>query len=72
MDNGSYVLLPIVALVVIFFVVFISAMRRYKRCPSDKLLVIYGKTGRDAGAVAISLVSTRQVISELLISVVGF
>jgi flotillin len=48
MDNGSYILLPIVALVVIFFVVFISAMRRYKRCPSDKLLVIYGKTGKDA------------------------
>jgi len=47
METGPYVLLPIIALVVIFFVVFIGAMRRYKRCPSDKLLIIYGKTGKD-------------------------
>lgn len=42
-----YLLIPVVALVVIVFVVIIAAMGRYKRCPSDKLLVIYGKTGRD-------------------------
>lgn len=42
-----YILIPLTALILIFFAVLISAMRRYKRCPSDKLLVIYGKTGRD-------------------------
>ncbi len=47
MDANMYILVPITALVVIIFVVFIAAMRRYKRCPSDKLLVVYGRTGRD-------------------------
>jgi flotillin len=35
-----------------FFGIFVAAMRRYKRCPSDKILVIYGKTGRDAAGHA--------------------
>ncbi len=48
MESSTYLILPITALVVIFFAVFIGAMRRYKRCPSDKLLIIYGKTGMDA------------------------
>ena len=43
-----YMLLPITALVIIVFSVIIAAIRRYKRCPSDKILVVYGKTGRDA------------------------
>ncbi|NQT34364.1 flotillin family protein [bacterium] len=47
METGSYILLPIIALVFIFFVVFIGAIKRYKRCPSDSLLVVYGKTGKD-------------------------
>ena len=42
-----YTLIPIAAVVFIFFAVFMAAMQRYKRCPSDKLLVVYGKTGRD-------------------------
>jgi flotillin len=32
-------------LVVFVFLSFISLIRRYKRCPSDKILVIFGKTG---------------------------
>lgn len=47
MEDNMYILIPVTALVVIFFGVFIAAMRRYKRCPSDKLLVLYGRTGRD-------------------------
>ena len=40
--NGIY----LVAAVVLIFVVFLFSMfRRYKRCPSDKILVVYGKTG---------------------------
>ena len=35
-------------LVFIVFVVFLSLVRCYKRCPSNKILVIYGKTGKGA------------------------
>ena len=38
-----YVILIIVAVV---FITISAILRRYKRCPSDKILVIYGKTGR--------------------------
>lgn len=31
-------------LAVILFVLFVTFVRRYKRCPSNKILVIYGKT----------------------------
>ena len=30
---------------VIIFTTFISLFKRYKRCPSDKILVVYGRTG---------------------------
>jgi flotillin len=39
-------LVAIVALVVILFITMIALFSRYKRCPSDKVLVIYGKTGK--------------------------
>ena len=41
-----------VILIVVFvlFVTLAAILRRYKRCPSDKILVIYGKTGRNASA----------------------
>jgi flotillin len=35
----------IVVAVVVGFILFISLIKRYKRCPSDKILVVYGKTG---------------------------
>ena len=35
----------IVILAVVLFVTISSLVARYKRCPSDKILVIYGKTG---------------------------
>lgn len=38
------ILLILVALFIFSLLVFVIA--RYKRCPSDKILVIYGKTGR--------------------------
>jgi flotillin len=40
--NFVYVLLAVVLIIV---VLLFSILRRYKRCPSDKILVIYGKTG---------------------------
>ena len=36
----------ILIIVVVAFVTFTAILRRYKRCPSDKILVIYGKTGK--------------------------
>ncbi|MCR6719166.1 MAG: SPFH domain-containing protein [Chitinophagaceae bacterium] len=42
-------LLLVVAIAVVFFFILIMAMvRRYKRCPSDRILVVYGKVGRSA------------------------
>jgi len=35
----------IIAVVLIIAVIIFSLLKRYKRCPSDKILVIYGKTG---------------------------
>lgn len=38
------------AVVIILFIFVFSMMRRYKRCPSDKILVVYGKTGAGQSA----------------------
>lgn len=44
----------LVAAVVLIIVVFIYSMfRRYKRCPSDQILVVYGKTGGQGSAKCI-------------------
>lgn len=46
-------LILIVVAVVILFTTFIAILTRYKRCPSDRILVVYGKVGRGAnGATA--------------------
>ncbi len=42
MEELAMLLFGLVALTVLMFFFFVS---RYKRCPSDKILVIYGKTG---------------------------
>lgn len=40
-------LLLVVAIAIVFFFILIMAMvRRYKRCPSDRILVVYGKVGK--------------------------
>jgi flotillin len=33
------------AIIAIFFVFFVAVLMRYRRCPSDKILVVYGKVG---------------------------
>lgn len=38
--------LAITAGVIFAFVMLTAAFRRYKRCPSDRILVVYGKVGR--------------------------
>ena len=42
-----FVLIFLAILAVSLFGIFIAAISRYKRCPSDQVLVIYGKTGKD-------------------------
>ena len=37
-------------LVAVIFVTLTAILKRYRRCPSDKILVIYGKTGRSSSA----------------------
>lgn len=43
----SIILITII--VVAIFITVIALLSRYKRCPSDKILVIYGKTGKTDG-----------------------
>ena len=43
----------ILVIVFVLFVTFAAILRRYRRCPSDKILVIYGKTGRKSSAKCI-------------------
>lgn len=44
MENSMYLILAIVA---VLFVTFAAILSRYKRCPSDKILVVYGRTGKN-------------------------
>ncbi len=37
----------ILIIVAVIFVTFSAILRRYRRCPSDKVMVIYGKTGKN-------------------------
>ena len=45
MEGSLYL---IVAIVAVLFVTFAAILSRYKRCPSDKILVVYGRTGKNA------------------------
>ncbi len=42
----AYSLAVVIVFVVIIFITIFALFSRYKRCPSDKILVIYGKTGK--------------------------
>ncbi|MEI6950824.1 SPFH domain-containing protein [Paraflavisolibacter sp. H34] len=44
----EYLLLVAAFVIVFLFVLVLSLFRRYKRCPSDKVLVVYGKVGQGA------------------------
>lgn len=50
MESSIYLVVIIVA---VLFVTFAAILSRYKRCPSDKILVVYGRTGKNkAGGVS--------------------
>lgn len=42
----KYLIIIIVAAVIFVFILIVSLFRRYKRCPSDRILVVYGKVGK--------------------------
>jgi flotillin len=45
----SVLALPVFAIVALFvFIIIATFIRRYKRCPSDRILVVYGKVGGDS------------------------
>ena len=46
MNDYFVILVGLAALFV--FIIIMAMIRRYKRCPSDRILVVYGKIGRDA------------------------
>lgn len=43
---GEYIILVVSAAVLFVFILIVSFFRRYKRCPSDRILVVYGKVGK--------------------------
>ncbi len=45
-----FVLISIVAAVLFGVFIVYALFRRYKRCPSDRILVVYGKVGGEAGS----------------------
>jgi uncharacterized membrane protein YqiK len=36
----------IIVIIIILFTTFIAILTRYKKCPSDRILVVYGKVGK--------------------------
>ena len=48
--SGTFLAIIMIVLAVFGFFVFILMASRYKRCPSNMVLVIYGKLGRGASA----------------------
>jgi flotillin len=52
-DLSVTVIGGIAFLVLLFFVILIGAFSRYKKCPSDKILVIYGKVKKETSAKCI-------------------
>ena len=42
----QYILIAVAVAVLFIFILIVSFFRRYKRCPSDRILVVYGKVGK--------------------------
>ena len=46
---GQYVVIVVTLAIFFLFILIVTFLRRYKRCPSDRILVIYGKVGKGKG-----------------------
>ena len=53
MDTGTGIAFIIFVFVSIFLFLILFWASRYKRCPSDKILVIYGRVGKGQSAKCI-------------------
>lgn len=47
-EGVPYLLIGVVAAVLFLIIVLYAGLKRYKRCPSDQILVVYGKVGPGA------------------------
>ena len=43
---GQYIVVVVILAILFVFILLVTFLRRYKRCPSDRILVIYGKIGK--------------------------
>jgi len=43
----TYIIFGTLVAVIFLFVLFVSLLARYKRCPSDRIMVVYGKVSKD-------------------------
>jgi len=43
---NDYFLIMVSIAVLFFFIIIVAMLKRYKRCPSDRILVVYGKVGK--------------------------
>jgi flotillin len=44
--SGQYFVVVVILAILFIFILIVTFLRRYKRCPSDRILVIYGKIGK--------------------------
>jgi len=51
---GESFVVIILVVVVFVFILIMGLIRRYKRCPSDNILVVYGKVGKGSNEVGLS------------------
>lgn len=51
---GIEMIIAISIIVVVLFAALIGVLSRYRKCPSDKVLVIYGKVGNDTAGQTLS------------------
>ncbi|HBL75244.1 MAG: flotillin [Bacteroidetes bacterium GWF2_42_66] len=45
---NSYFVIMVSIAALFLFIIIVAMLKRYKRCPSDRILVVYGKVGKDA------------------------
>jgi len=50
----DFIIIILAAAVLFVFILIFSLLKRYKRCPSDRVLVVYGKVGQDADKTTLS------------------
>jgi flotillin len=49
---NSYIVILVIAAIFFVFIMIVSLLKRYKRCPSDRVLVIYGRVGKGSDSEA--------------------